>query len=48
MEDGFGFLDLTNGKRVKVYPVYYPVGQGMRNMRKSINLIKKISNYDGN
>ncbi len=31
------------GKRFfRVYPVYYPVGQGMRNMEKATNRIRKI------
>ncbi|MFA6428399.1 MAG: uracil-DNA glycosylase family protein [Candidatus Buchananbacteria bacterium] len=29
-------------KKFKVYPVYYPVGQGMRNMPKAIKRIKAI------
>lgn len=35
------FLDYGDVK-VKVYPVYYPVGQGMRNMEKAIKIIKRI------
>ncbi len=33
-----------NGKTFNVYPVYYPVGQGMRNMSKAIRRIKRIIN----
>lgn len=29
-------------KNFSVYPVYYPVGQGMRNMAKAVKRIKKI------
>lgn len=29
-------------KKIDVYPVYYPVGQGMRNMSKAVNVIKKL------
>jgi DNA polymerase len=29
-------------KEYKVYPVFYPVGQGMRNMPKAIERIKEI------
>jgi len=25
----------VNGSKVKVFPVYYPVGQGMRNIKKA-------------
>jgi DNA polymerase len=31
-----------NGKSYKVFPVYYPVGQGMRNLPKAVKRIKKI------
>ena len=41
-EGGFGLLILPSGKEIKVYPVYYPVGQGTRNMRKSIDSILEI------
>ncbi|MEK7120692.1 MAG: uracil-DNA glycosylase family protein [Patescibacteria group bacterium] len=34
-------LDI-NGKEYKVYPVFYPVGQGMRNISKSIEDIRHI------
>jgi len=31
-------------KQFEVYPCYYPVGQGMRNIKKAINRIKIILN----
>jgi DNA polymerase len=33
---------LIGDKEFNVYPTYYPVGQGMRNMPKAINRIKRI------
>jgi len=33
---------IIHDKKYKVYPVFYPVGQGMRNMPKAIERIKKI------
>ncbi|MCF7834688.1 hypothetical protein K9M48_01345 [Candidatus Gracilibacteria bacterium] len=39
------FEELTiKNKIYKIYPVFYPVGQGMRNMDKAIARIKNISN----
>ena len=36
----------VNGKLFKVFPAYYPVGQGMRNMDAAINRIKNlVDNY---
>jgi len=35
---------IIKDKTFKVYPTYYPVGQGMRNMGKAINKIEKILN----
>ena len=35
-------LDI-NGKKFNVYPTYYPVGQGQRNMSKAIKRIKLIT-----
>jgi len=32
-------------KKFNVYPVFYPVGQGMRNIKKAIDRIKVIVNY---
>ena len=32
----------TKRKEFRVYPTYYPVGQGMRNMPKAIARIKNI------
>lgn len=46
-EANFELLILPGDKKVEIYPVYYPVGQGMRNMQKSISLIKKIMSYGG-
>lgn len=33
---------LVNNKKVKIYPTYYPVGQGRRNLRKAIQRIFSI------
>lgn len=33
---------LVKGKTYKVYPTYYPVGQGTRNMSKAIERIQKV------
>lgn len=34
-----------HGKEFKVYPAFYPVGQGMRNMDKAVERIKTIINF---
>lgn len=38
----------VNGNKIKVFPIYYPVGQGMRNIKKSLEditwIIKKELN----
>lgn len=39
--DEFESLDI-DGKKFKVYPTYYPVGQGMRNITKAIERLSKI------
>lgn len=41
LENEFETL-LVKDKKYKVFPVYYPVGQGMRNMLKAISKIKSI------
>jgi len=33
---------LINGKYFKVYPTYYPVGQGMRNLKKAVDRINSL------
>lgn len=33
---------IAKGKKFKVYPTYYPVGQGMRNMPKAVLRIRSI------
>lgn len=38
----FEYLPIPNGDQVKVYPSYYPVGQGMRNISKAIYRINKV------
>jgi len=41
--DGINHEELMlNGTVYKVYPSYYPVGQGQRNMPKALEIIKKI------
>ena len=39
--DEYENLD-SNGKLLKIYPTFYPVGQGMRNMPKAIERINKV------
>ncbi len=41
LEKEFEIL-LVKDKKYKVFPTYYPVGQGMRNMPKAISKIKSI------
>ncbi len=41
LEKEFEILSVNN-KKYKIFPTYYPVGQGMRNMKKAINKIKSI------
>ena len=41
-EDEFEFLKMSDDLSLKVYPTYYPVGQGMRNMLKSISRINRV------
>ncbi len=38
----YEILVTPNNLELKVYPTYYPVGQGMRNMPKAIQRIKKV------
>lgn len=38
---GFEALNIRD-KKFKVYPTYYPVGQGMRNMEKAIKRVRRI------
>ncbi len=40
IDDNFEVLEL--GKKYKVFPTYYPVGQGRRNMPKAIQRIKVV------
>jgi hypothetical protein len=34
---------VIKNKEFDVYPVYYPVGQGMRNIKKAVSRIKTIN-----
>lgn len=40
--DEYEYLQLSDTFLLKVYPTYYPVGQGMRNLPKAIERIKKV------
>lgn len=40
--DEYEYLNLYDTIPLKVYPSYYPVGQGMRNMSKAIQRINKV------
>lgn len=40
----YEYLKLDDSTQLKVYPSYYPVGQGMRNMSKAIQRINKVLN----
>ncbi len=42
----YEYLVLTDERKLKVYPSYYPVGQGMRNMPKAIERMKRILEVD--
>lgn len=35
-------LLVCNGRTYDIYPVYYPVGQGMRNMSRAVDRIRRI------
>lgn len=43
-DEEYECLDLDDSVQLKVYPSYYPVGQGMRNMPKAIQRINKVLN----
>lgn len=43
-KDGSEVL-IIKDKKFNVYPVYYPVGQGMRNLDKAIEMVKRIVNH---
>lgn len=38
-------LSLGHKHKFKVYPVHYPVGQGMRNIHKAIEIIERVKTY---
>jgi len=38
----YEYLEINDELKLKVYPSYYPIGQGMRNMSKAIERIKKV------
>lgn len=42
MDHQFEYLHLIDGLKLKIYPSYYPVGQGTRNTPKAIQRIKNI------
>lgn len=43
LDDEFETISLTN-KSLKIYPTYYPVGQGTRNMPKAIDRVSTVIN----
>lgn len=45
LKNEFEILKLNDGSEVKVYPAYYPIGQGTRNMNKAIGRIKKVLQF---
>lgn len=44
LNDEYDVLKLPSGNGFKVYPTYYPIGQGTPNMPKAINRIKNVLN----
>lgn len=44
VNDEYELLKLNEALQLKVYPSYYPVGQGMRNMSKAIERINNVLN----
>ena len=43
-KDGFEVLNIMD-KKFNVYPTYYPVGQGTRNMDKAIERVRRVINH---